>query len=55
MSQELKQFIKLAMLRLENIIQDVAKSQGNTAEVEKLRMIVELAREQVQDDENSRP
>jgi hypothetical protein len=38
--------------RLEKIYADVVKEQGYTAETEKLRMIVELIKEQVQN-ENS--
>lgn len=53
MSQELEGYLQLALKRLENAYQEVLKTQGYTADTEKLKMLIELAKEQVPN-ENSR-
>lgn len=52
MSQELQSYLKLALLRLEKITEEVSNAQAYTPEVEKLKLLLELVKEQVQD-ENS--
>ncbi len=47
MSEKIENPLKLVLLRLENITEDVIKAQGYNAETEKLKMLVELTREQV--------
>jgi hypothetical protein len=39
--------LKLVLLRLEKITEDVMKTEGYNDETEKLKMLVELTREQV--------
>jgi hypothetical protein len=53
MSQELQDYLKLALSRLEKISQEVMAQQGYTADTEKLQLLLELAREQVQDENPS--
>ncbi|GIL16785.1 MAG: hypothetical protein BroJett040_05360 [Oligoflexia bacterium] len=53
MSQELESYLKLALLRLEKAYEEVVKTQGYTRDTEKLKMLLELTREQVPN-ENSR-
>lgn len=45
--------IETVVQRLENITNEVMQSQGYTADTEKLKLLVELAREQVKNNENS--
>lgn len=52
MSEVKDQILKTVLQRLEKITDEVVATQGFTPETEKLKMLVELAREQVQN-ENS--
>ena len=54
MSQELENYLNLALTRLENAYSEVIKSQGYTRETEKLKMLIELVREQVPNENSSR-
>ena len=54
MSQELESYLQLALKRLDNAYAELLKNQGFTPETEKLKMLIELAKEQVPN-ENSRP
>lgn len=47
-----EQVIQTILLRLEKITADVVKTQGNTPDTEVLKMVLELTREQVKN-ENS--
>jgi hypothetical protein len=47
MSQELESYLKLALQRLEKAYEEILKSQGYTRDTEKLKMLVELTREQI--------
>lgn len=51
-SEQTNQTLKNILRRLENVTEEVVKTQGYTSETEKLKILVELAREQVQN-ENS--
>lgn len=51
-SEQANQTLKNILRRLENVTEEVVKTQGYTAETEKLKILVELTREQVQN-ENS--
>ena len=48
MSENHNQMFKNILLRLEKITEEVTQTQGYNEETEKLRMLVELTREQVQ-------
>ncbi len=50
--EQTNQTLKNILRRLENVTEEVVKTQGYTSETEKLKILVELAREQVQN-ENS--
>ena len=52
MSEESNNAMKTILKRLENITEEVVRTQGYTPETEKLKILVELTREQVQN-ENS--
>jgi len=52
MSQELENYLKLALLRLEKAFEEIQKTQGYTRDTEKLKMLVELTREQVQNEDS---
>ena len=52
MSQELESYLKQALNRLEKVYEQVLKTQGYSSETEKLKMLCELTREQVSN-ENS--
>lgn len=52
MSQELENYLNLALLRLEKAYEEIVKTQGYTRDSEKLKMLVEMTREQVRS-ENS--
>lgn len=54
MSQELQSYLKLALARLEKITEDVSAAQAYSSETEKLKLLLELVKEQVQD-ENPNP
>ncbi len=47
MSENSENPLNLVLLRLEKITEDVVNTQGYSAETEKLKMLVELTREQV--------
>lgn len=51
MSEKLKSTFDPINARLENVYQEVLKVQGFTQETEKLRLLVELAKEQVQNED----
>ena len=51
MSEKLKSVFDPVNARLENIYNEVFKAQGFTAETEKLRLLLELAKEQVQNED----
>jgi hypothetical protein len=53
MSQDLETYLILALQRLEKAYEEIIKTQGYTRDTEKLKMLVEMTREQV-NDENSR-
>jgi hypothetical protein len=53
MSQDLEKHLKTALLRLERAYEEILKTQGYTRDTEKLKMLVEMTREQVRH-ENSR-
>lgn len=58
MSQELESYLQLALKRLDNAYVELLRTQGFTPETEKLRMLIELAKEQLPvqvPNENSRP
>jgi hypothetical protein len=52
LSEESNNALKSVLKRLENVTEEVVKTQGYTADTEKLKILVELTREQVQN-ENS--
>lgn len=52
MSEAKDQLLKTVLQRLEKITDEVTATQGYTSDTEKLKMLVELTREQVQN-ENS--
>ncbi len=54
MSQELENYLKLALLRLEKASEEIQKTQGYTRDTEKLKMLVELTREQVKNEDTDR-
>ena len=54
MSQDLENHLKTVLQRLEKAYQEILKTQGYTRDTEKLKMLVELTREQVRH-ENTRP
>jgi|GEM_PF-4426105 len=54
MSQDLEKHLTTALQRLEKAYDEILKTQGYTRDTEKLKMLVELTREQVRH-ENSRP
>ncbi len=47
MAQELEKYLKLALKRLENASEEIIKTQGFTQETETLKLLTELVREQV--------
>jgi len=47
MSQELEHYLTLALQRLEKAYEEILKTQGYTRETEKLKILVEMTREQV--------
>lgn len=47
MSQELENYLKLALMRLEKAHEELLKTQSYTRDTEKLKMLLELTREQV--------
>jgi hypothetical protein len=51
MSQELENYLKLALQRLEKAYEEILKTQGYTRDTEKLKMLVELTREQVRNED----
>ncbi len=53
MEQQTENPFKMVLLRLEKVSDEVSRVHGYTAEVEQLKMIVELIREQVQDENTS--
>ena len=54
MSENLESYLNLALQRLEKVYEEVLKTQGYTHETEKLKMLLELTREQVgHEDSNS--
>jgi CRISPR/Cas system-associated endonuclease Cas3-HD len=54
MSQDLEKHLQTALQRLEKAYEEILKTQGYTRDTEKLKMLVELTREQVRH-ENTRP
>ena len=54
MSQDLEKHLKTALQRLERAYEEILRTQGYTRDTEKLKMLVEMTREQVRH-ENSRP
>ena len=50
MSEDSNNALKGVLKRLENITEEVMKTQGYTPETEKLKILVELTREQVQNE-----
>lgn len=53
MAENLESYLKLALQRLENVYQEVLKTQGYTSETEKLKMLLELTREQVGNEDSN--
>ena len=53
MGQELEQYLTLALKRLEKAYEEILKTQGYTKDTEKLKMLVELTREQVKNENTS--
>lgn len=47
MSESLESYLNIALQRLEKVYEEVLKTQGYTQETEKLKMLLELTREQV--------
>ena len=54
MSEEHEQSLIMVLQRLEKAYEEILKSQGYTRDTEKLKMLVEMTREQVSH-ENTRP
>ena len=55
MSQELEHYLKLALQRLEKAYEEILKTQGYTRETEKLKILLEMTREQVKNENPSTP
>jgi hypothetical protein len=53
MEQQTENPFKMVLLRLEKVSEEVSRVHGYTSEVEQLKIIVELIREQVQDENTS--
>ena len=53
MSEQSNETLKNILRRLENVTDEVTKTQGYTAETEKLKILVELTREQVKNENSS--
>ena len=47
--------LKEVLVRLEKIADEVTKTQGYTSETEKLKILVELTREQVKNEDSNSP
>lgn len=47
MNESLESYLSLALQRLEKVYAEVLQTQGYSAETEKLKMLLELTREQV--------
>lgn len=52
MANDLESYLKLALLRLEKAAEEIQKTQGYNRETEKLKMLVELTREQVKNEDS---
>ena len=50
MSEESNNALKTILKRLENVTEEVVRTQGYTPDTEKLKILVELTREQVQNE-----
>lgn len=50
MNEKSNEVLKSVLRRLENVTEEVVKTQGYTAETEKLKILVELTREQVKNE-----
>ena len=53
MSQELENRLKLVLLKLEKAYGDILKTQGYNENTEKLKMLCELTREQISNEDHS--
>lgn len=53
MSQELEKHLKQALLRLEKAYAEILKSQGYNEDTEKLKMLCELTKEQITNEDHS--
>lgn len=49
---ESQELLKNILLRLEKVTDEVSKTQGYTAETEKLRLLLEMTREQVKHEDS---
>jgi hypothetical protein len=52
MSEKHNQLLQDTFLRLEKVTAEVMKTEGYTSEVEKLKILVELTREQVKNEDS---
>lgn len=55
MSQELETYLANALIKLEEACASLMKTQAYTKETEKMRMLYELAKEQVKNENTSHP
>jgi len=53
MSQDLENYLSNALKRLESAYQEILKTQGYNQDTEKLKILCELTREQVQNEDSS--
>ena len=53
MQTELDNYLSVALKRLEKAYSEILKTQGFSADAEKVKMIEELVKEQVQDENSS--
>ena len=51
MSRDLEQYLTMALQRLERAYEEILKSQGYTRDTEKLKILLEMTREQVQNED----
>jgi hypothetical protein len=55
MSQDLESYLKIALRRLEKAYEEILKSQGYNKDTEKLKLLCELTREQVKNEDSRHP
>jgi len=55
MSQDLEHYLILALQRLEKAYEQIINTQGYTRDSEKLKILVEMTREQVKNENTSHP